>query len=592
MTARHGVMGPEGTAPRISIVLPVYNVAGYVGACLWSLREQTFEDFEVIVVDDGSTDGSLQAIWGAIGTDARFRVLSRRNGGLSAARNTGLGQIRGDYVAFVDSDDRVAPTYLATLLEAITATGADWAACAVRFCDADGATYDHSAIHGAPFPAIEGSAPAMFRFDEWSDVIRHFPSAWNKLYRRSLIEGLRFIEGTYYEDHPFYYEAAARTDGMAYVTEPLYLQTQGRAGQITRDGTDRVFEQFGVLDALHDIMRRSSRPGVEIAMARIATRLIFERAGAIRDPERRRQFARASRDYLDARGLHYAPDWDRNISRTWGRVIDGHLPLSVVVLAEQADTALNETLGSLARQTFRDFEILLVQAGPNDGHRQALLTTAAGHPNCSVLTNAQHSRAAACNRGIAAAQGDLLLLLESGDRLAAKKALGTQVEFMTRTEADVSSAPIPTAIKAPKAQSASDTLPYKVATATPETFLSAPPSLANMLLRRDYLEDSGLRFTDGPLSQWIYCLEAQLGAVSMLRYDTGLTWPALAGQARGADIASSRDALDAAIDIAAPELRDMAEGPDLREALILLAQDHLGGSVPVSPGGKTGEPAG
>ena len=120
----------HGPDPTVSIIVPVYNGSGYVTACLESLRRQSFEDFEVIVVDDGSTDDSLLETWRVIGHDPRFHVVTRQNGGLSAARNTGLRITRGAFIGFVDSDDRVAPNYLESLLSALAETGAAWAAIA------------------------------------------------------------------------------------------------------------------------------------------------------------------------------------------------------------------------------------------------------------------------------------------------------------------------------------------------------------------------------------------------------------------------------------------------------------------------------
>ena len=90
---------------KISIVLPVYNVANYLRKCLDSLVNQTFKDFEVICVNDGSTDMSLSILEGYSLTDSRFKIITQENRGLSGARNTGIKHVRGEYVLFVDSDD-------------------------------------------------------------------------------------------------------------------------------------------------------------------------------------------------------------------------------------------------------------------------------------------------------------------------------------------------------------------------------------------------------------------------------------------------------------------------------------------------------
>jgi glycosyltransferase involved in cell wall biosynthesis len=134
--------------PEISVIVPVWNVADCVAACIASLRAQDFANFEAIVVDDGSTDDSRAIARAAIGNDPRFTLLTQPNRGLSGARNTGLAQAQGNWIAFLDSDDRVAPGWLARLHAAVLAHDAAWAARGIRFVYRDGRTADHSAIHG------------------------------------------------------------------------------------------------------------------------------------------------------------------------------------------------------------------------------------------------------------------------------------------------------------------------------------------------------------------------------------------------------------------------------------------------------------
>lgn len=95
-----------------SIIIPVYNVEQYLDKCLKSISKQTFLDFECIIVDDGSPDNSNAIIDKYVNKDQRFKVIHQKNMGLSAARNTGLDAAKGDYIAFVDSDDYIANDYL------------------------------------------------------------------------------------------------------------------------------------------------------------------------------------------------------------------------------------------------------------------------------------------------------------------------------------------------------------------------------------------------------------------------------------------------------------------------------------------------
>ncbi|MDZ7709671.1 MAG: glycosyltransferase [Roseovarius sp.] len=283
--------------PLISVIVPVHDVADHVSACLDSLRVQTHADFEALVIDDGATDATATRAAEAMAGDPRFRLIAQDHGGLSAARNAGLDAARGRFIAFVDGDDRVMPDFLARLLRVLERTGGDWAACALRYCFPDDSGATHSAIHTAP--ALDAH-PALCRhaLATWPDAVAHFPSAWNKLYRRSLIGDLRFDEGTWFEDHAFFLRVAARTDHLWHLAEPLYLQTRGRVGQITGRDDDRVFQTFDVLDRMRDIFTDSPRSGGDAALATLAQRLIGERAEVLASPGRRARFARRAAAYL------------------------------------------------------------------------------------------------------------------------------------------------------------------------------------------------------------------------------------------------------------------------------------------------------
>ncbi|WP_068108556.1 glycosyltransferase family 2 protein [Tropicimonas marinistellae] len=423
--------------PRISIIVPVFNVARYVGPCIASIRAQTFADFEAIVVDDGSTDTSRSEIWAAIDEDPRFRVITRANGGLSAARNTGLERVRGDFIAFVDSDDRIAPNYLFDLFAAVRRTGADWAACAVRFCLPDGSTHDHTAIHGVSFPAAASPRTKVFALRDWGDVIPHFPSAWNKLYRRRLVEGLRFIEGIYYEDHPYFYDVACRTNRLAYVPQPLYWQTQGRAGQITAEGSDRVFEQFRILDEIRSRMTDDYRPGRKPAFARIATRLIYERSLPIADPDLRDRYIAACSDYFRDNGLEFDGSWDSFIDPLWGWRIAGRLALSIVVQVRRHETdALIRTLQALSRLPVRDFETIVVPAEMSTSERDRIRALVGTMRDCKVVDRVALATAGTKAAGLVAAKGAFAMFLNAGDRVATPGSLRPRLVALARGDPD------------------------------------------------------------------------------------------------------------------------------------------------------------
>ena len=198
---------------KFSVVVPVYNVEAYLDDCLRSLQTQDYSDYEVICVNDGSTDGSRKILTAWEKRMPQTRVIDRANGGLSAARNTGLAAATGDYVVFVDSDDWVEPTMLNRLAE--EANGEDMICFACRRTDNNA----HDTLH----PEQSGG---------WEYYNRHalehrevaFVCVWQRCYRReSLIEnGLRFREGILHEDNEFTPRVCLKAKKTKVIPDVLY----------------------------------------------------------------------------------------------------------------------------------------------------------------------------------------------------------------------------------------------------------------------------------------------------------------------------------------------------------------------------------
>src|SRR4051812_35859428 len=118
--------------PRVSVVVPIYNVATYLDACLQSIAQQTLTDLDVVMVDDGSTDDSADIARSMGERDPRFRLVTKANGGLGSARNAGIDAATGEFLAFVDSDDVLPRHALETLLGSLDRSGSDFASGNVR----------------------------------------------------------------------------------------------------------------------------------------------------------------------------------------------------------------------------------------------------------------------------------------------------------------------------------------------------------------------------------------------------------------------------------------------------------------------------
>jgi CDP-glycerol glycerophosphotransferase len=210
---------------RVSVVVPIYNVEAHLEECLDSLLQQDVHDFEAILIDDGSTDSSGTIAERYAAADVRFRLVRQANAGLGNARNTGVAMARGEFVAFLDSDDMLPPRAYGRLLAALDRTGSDFATGNVD-------RFDSREAWPAAFLAkafvVSRRRTHVTRF-RWLISDR---MAQNKLWRRSFwnAHGLRFPEGVYHEDIPVVVPAHFLARSVDVVTEPVYLYREREDG--------------------------------------------------------------------------------------------------------------------------------------------------------------------------------------------------------------------------------------------------------------------------------------------------------------------------------------------------------------------------
>lgn len=231
--------------PLISVIVPVYNVETYLPQCLDSLKAQTWKNLEIILVDDGSTDGSPAICDAAAAQDARIRVIHQKNGGLSAARNAGVDAARGEWIGFVDSDDYVAADMFEKLYHAAADQQAQIAVCPYAYVTPEGKPLDRtSPITRDEVLTREEALNRLTIQKNW-----YYVTAPNRLYRRELFDKVRFPAGRIHEDEwtaHLFYEQCER---VAVLKEPLYYYVQ-REGSIMRQESfqkrmDKVEGLFG-----------------------------------------------------------------------------------------------------------------------------------------------------------------------------------------------------------------------------------------------------------------------------------------------------------------------------------------------------------
>ena len=235
---------------KISVVLPVYNVANYLRKCLDSLVNQTFEDFEVICVNDGSTDLSLGILEGYALSDSRFKIISQENKGLSGARNTGIQHVRGEYILFVDSDDWLEENALEELYNHVEGFDSDITMFKFKYFNED--TKEISESQNSNLEIIPDSLiTSNFNYNDVLDIlfkISHSP--FNKLYKTSFLRELdaKFLYGSYYEDLEFFYKVFLKAEKVSVLPQYLYFY-RIRDESISNIGDEGSFDIFNVLDS-------------------------------------------------------------------------------------------------------------------------------------------------------------------------------------------------------------------------------------------------------------------------------------------------------------------------------------------------------
>ncbi|NHN54600.1 glycosyltransferase [Calidifontibacter sp. DB0510] len=220
--------------PLLSVVVPFYNVEAYLEQCLVSLRDQLLQDIEVVLVDDGSPDGSLAIAERFVAADPRFRLVRQDNAGLGPARNTGVAHATGRYLAFVDSDDVVPPRAYTALVGTLEQTGSDLAGGNAYRFSADRGVYQ-SWTHADPF------AETVLRTTlDRTVILTKDRMAWNKVYRRSFWDehGLAF-PAIKYEDYPVTLRAYLEASSVDVLADHVYFWRDRESGDsITQQVAD------------------------------------------------------------------------------------------------------------------------------------------------------------------------------------------------------------------------------------------------------------------------------------------------------------------------------------------------------------------
>ena len=278
--------------PTISVIVPVYKVEQYLPACINSILAQTYTDFELILVDDGSPDSCGAICDSYAARDPRIRVIHQENMGLSGARNSGMDTARGEFITFVDSDDVVLPLYLEFLLRAAIDGNTDLSVCRLReFSDSNEREAVAQHAKKSFFSSVMTGKDACLAQYEGSSLVTVF--ACGKLFRTSLIGGMRFPEGRLHEDQAFTPLIYDKAEKVAVLDIPVY-RNRTRNDSITREQFSlKRYDDIWAIDKCIAFFQEKNEPEiVQAAQSKrkriLAIYSIYARRDGIEVPEQYR----------------------------------------------------------------------------------------------------------------------------------------------------------------------------------------------------------------------------------------------------------------------------------------------------------------
>lgn len=236
------------SSPLISVIIPIYKVEQYLKRCVDSVLNQTYTNLEIILVDDGSPDSCPKICDDYATLDSRVKVIHKKNGGLSSARNAGLNICKGEYIAFVDSDDFVSNYFVDFLYKAVVDNHVNISVAEYRSFNENEELIDENkpddyAAEKQSLEEMMSRYSSIYAHDSMLTIV-----SWNKLYKVDLFDEIRFPEGKLYEDAATTYKILNRCDEIAFVKNPLYYYLLRRN---SISGNEKFIEKtLDYLDAL------------------------------------------------------------------------------------------------------------------------------------------------------------------------------------------------------------------------------------------------------------------------------------------------------------------------------------------------------
>lgn len=425
--------GDKLALPKVSVVVPVYNVEQYLSCCMDSILSQTLTDIEIICVDDGSTDSSLEILKKYKDMDNRIRLIHTENRGYGHAMNLGMQEALGEYIGIVEPDDYISPVMYELLYHRALAT------------DADIVKSDFYRFYGKGEERREIYQKIAREDVNYNRIIhprqekgcfRFIMNTWPGIYRRAFLEKYRIRHnespGASFQDNGFWFQGFCQAERLAFVDKALYYNRRDNpASSVNSPG--KIYcandEYAWIRKFLSDKPELEKEYLYQYSLKKYHTYLFtLDRIGweykreylhrfseEFRSAEERSELSKAVFTPQEWAQLHWLM---RDEEDYYEKQVLGEIQISVVVPVYNAEKYLKQCLESLENQTFRKMEVICIDDGSTDASGEIIDRFASRDKRFRKIAQKNMGAGAARNRGLSLARGEYIIFLDADDYFA------------------------------------------------------------------------------------------------------------------------------------------------------------------------------
>ena len=382
----------------ISIVIPVYNAEKYLEQCLNSIKNQTYKNFEVILVNDGSIDHSESICMDFVKVDTRFKYFTKVNGGASSARNFGLDNVTGNYITFIDADDWVDENHLEVLINNIKDNNSDMAVSSIKKFDNSNNFY---------FRVYSNEEKYLLNYNKFNRVEflvilpklipanNSYKVAVSKLFKKELVTDVRFDESIVYgEDLEFFFKIYNNINSISYIDEVTYVYRLHDERSSSKFGQLHMEQELSIYKKMYERIEELGLPTIHYVNTL-------------------RNLLDYRKDYLDNRDLYN--EYVEFLEKIEKKITYPKELISIIVPIYNVSPYLQLCLESIENQTYPHFEVLLINDGSRDNSKDICLEFVERDKRFKYIEQQNTGLSAARNTGILNATGEFITFIDGDD---------------------------------------------------------------------------------------------------------------------------------------------------------------------------------